>query len=73
MALPHAGEGVTEDCVALCVVAEVALVQVKVGFTTKLTAPVHSSFAGGGGSVPTQILKLAFVVANVEVVYTLTK
>ena len=68
LALPQEGSGITADKVALWVVPEVIAVQVNVGFTVRTTAPGQLSLIGGGGRVPTQILKLALVVARVEVV-----
>ena len=57
---------------ALTVVPATTNPQLKSGFTGTLTAPVHSSFAGGGGGVPTHILKLEKAVVVVTFVYTLT-
>ena len=65
------GAGVLLDCVALAVVPAVTAVQLKSGFTVRAIAPVHSLLGGGGGVVPTHILKLA-VPAVVTLVYTLT-
>ena len=47
-------EGVAEAVVPLVVTA-----QARSGFTVKPTAATHSSLAGGGGGVPTQMVKLA--------------
>jgi hypothetical protein len=43
------------------VVPAVTVPQLKLGFTGKLVAPKHSSFSGGGGGVPTHILKEALL------------
>ena len=65
------GAGKLLDGVALAVVPAVMAVQLKSGFTVRAMAAVHSSLGGGGGVVPTHILKLA-VPAVVTLVYTLT-
>ena len=59
--MPHVGLGAVADNVALWVVPAVVAVQVKVGFTVRFIAVVHSSLGGGGGNVPRQTSKLAAV------------
>ena len=54
---PHVGTGNVADCVAPKVVPAVGFAQVRLILIGKEIAPVHSSFSGGGGNVPTQILK----------------
>ncbi|MCY7292752.1 MAG: hypothetical protein LH615_11295 [Ferruginibacter sp.] len=59
--IPQDGGGKPVVAVALTVVPAVTTPQLKLGFTGKVTAAPHSSFTGGGGGVPTHILKLALV------------
>ena len=58
--------------VALTVVPAVTVPQSRLGFTVSVVAALHSSFTGGGGGVPTHILKLALVPTTAVVVYTRT-
>jgi hypothetical protein len=64
---PQVGVGKVEEGVALTVVPGVTTPHSKFEFTVNNTAFKHSSFAGGGGGVPTQILKFA-VTADVTFV-----
>jgi hypothetical protein len=67
------GAGKLLEGVALDVVPAVVAAQLKSGFTMGMfVAPVHSSFGGGGGVVPTQILKVAVAVV-VTLVNTRTR
>ena len=61
------------EAVAEVTVPVVTLVQVRSGLTATDNAPAQLSLAGGGGGVPTQMVKLAAVPTTVEVVYTLTR
>ena len=60
------------DCVAVTVVPDVAPPHILLN-TVSAMAPEHSSLAGGGGGVPTQIVKVADAPTVEEVVYTLTR
>ena len=59
--------------VAFAVELAVVIAQLMSGFTVSGIAPEHSSFAGGGGGVPTQILKSERVLLADDHVHTRTK
>jgi hypothetical protein len=65
------GAGAVEG-VAEMVVPVVEAVHVIVGFTVNITAPLQLSFTGGGGGVPTHMVKLAESPIVAVVVQTLT-
>ena len=69
---PHEGVGAPKDAVALMVLPAVVTPQARFEFTVRLIAPAQSSFPGGGGGVPMQILKVEDVPTMVELVYTRT-
>ena len=70
---PQVGTGKFADMVAPSVVPAVGLAQVRFVLMGNEIAPVHSSLGGGGGSVPTQILKSTSKLVVVPEEKTLTK